>query len=1256
LKTYFRNCCALLAATLVCPAAVAVADGSRPWQFFICAGALGQTSPPQGPAAAAPSASRFAPLSLLQRKDNTPPDPFAAAKSQGAGIGTPTGGAAAPGARPQSIPPGTPPTNRPNDSAAGQPAARLASPDRAARAQSDSLLIAARRALAVGDSRRAQALVDQAQRLQVKYDYLDDSPAKIAEAIGKHHELMQSIQRHGGTPSAVERRQQANLMMEQSEALRRWQELDEAERLARDVSRMGVTFTPYETTPQTLLERIAASRQGASAAGIKPLPPVTSAAAPTPLPPQQPAYNGASLIVSDNQVVPAVGQPGPPAGPYPETRAIYDRSNDPTRNMPAAAQQPINGLQRFPAQEAIPSPQPAASLPGATPRGVELFQQGEQALKQGQVPQALDLFRQAHGFRNELDPQMQQRLQGYLLDLSRPQPAPAGPGALIQNATTEQEQLRKKIAADVAVRESEARRIQENDPKRALAMMQEIRAAVEPAALDAPSREALLRRVDRSIAEMQRYLDDNQARIELNERNAATRAEIKREETVRVEVQNDLAKLVDEFNKLMDERRYAEAEVVAKKAGELAPDEPVVRQLKLQSQFVRNFMNNTNIRDLQQRGLVRAMESVSESAIPFDDRNPIDFGDPKSWQELTLRRKSQLEGLEFRRSEKELEIQQKLKTPVSLRFQNAPLSQVLDYLAKLAQVNMHVDPQGLLEEGVNTNTPVTIDLSQDISLKSALNLILEPLHLAYVIEDEVLKVTSETLRGGTLITVPYNVADLVIPIPNFAPNGNIGMGAALRDAYGSAAAASGFGAQSPLAVVASKDGAPSNAMIDPAVLAQVSASSAGGLPAMIPGKQMGNGPGGLGGAALADFDSLIDLITSTIAPTTWDDVGGPGSIQPFATNLSLVVSQTQDVHEQIVDLLEQLRRLQDLQVTIEVRFITLNDNFFERIGLDFDFQIDDNIDRPFQVFGQPDPAFDGLDDPGGVEASRDVSDRDHGPKVVVGRSSNTAFSADLDIPFNQGSFGLAVPQFGGFDPSAAATMGFAILSDIEAFFFIEAVQGDRRSNVLQAPKVTLFNGQQAFVSDTSQSPFVISVIPVVGDFAAAHQPVIVILSEGTFLTVQAVVSADRRFVRLTVVPFFSSIGEVNTFTFVGSDTTTTDSSSEGPDDETTGRTNRTTRTTSGTTVQLPTFSFVTVTTTVSVPDGGTILMGGIKRLSEGRNEFGVPLLNKIPYINRLFSNVGIGRETQSLMMMVTPRIIIQEEEEANLLGTTPVGP
>ena len=139
------------------------------------------------------------------------------------------------------------------------------------------------------------------------------------------------------------------------------------------------------------------------------------------------------------------------------------------------------------------------------------------------------------------------------------------------------------------------------------------------------------------------------------------------------------------------------------------------------------------------------------------------------------------------------------------------------------------------------------------------------------------------------------------------------------------------------------------AVANASVLAQMSSSG------MLPGvtsrspQPLGYAPGSMGGATQADFDTLIDLITSTIAPQSWDTVGGPGSIEGFPTNLSLVVSQTQEVHEQIADLLDQLRRLQDLQVTIEVRFITLNDTFFERIGIDFDFEVDDNTG---QIDGQ----------------------------------------------------------------------------------------------------------------------------------------------------------------------------------------------------------------------------------------------------------------------------------------------------------------
>jgi len=43
--------------------------------------------------------------------------------------------------------------------------------------------------------------------------------------------------------------------------------------------------------------------------------------------------------------------------------------------------------------------------------------------------------------------------------------------------------------------------------------------------------------------------------------------------------------------------------------------------------------------------------------------------------------------------------------------------------------------------------------------------------------------------------------------------------------------------------------------------------------------------GGFGGASMADFDELMNLIASTVQPETWEEVGGPGTMAPFATGV-----------------------------------------------------------------------------------------------------------------------------------------------------------------------------------------------------------------------------------------------------------------------------------------------------------------------------------------------------------------------------------
>ncbi len=73
------------------------------------------------------------------------------------------------------------------------------------------------------------------------------------------------------------------------------------------------------------------------------------------------------------------------------------------------------------------------------------------------------------------------------------------------------------------------------------------------------------------------------------------------------------------------------------------------------------------------------------------------------------------------------------------------------------------------------------------------------------------------------------------------------------------------------------------------------------------------------------------------------------------------------------------------------------------------------------------------------------------------------------------------------------------------------------------------------------------------------------------------------------------------FTFTGRRSTNTGTSIINPNTGLpTGNRNDEDEVIEGTTVQQPTIGITQIQTNVNVPDGGTILLGGIKRLSEGR--------------------------------------------------------
>ncbi|MEQ8789666.1 MAG: M56 family metallopeptidase [Pirellulaceae bacterium] len=219
-----------------------------------------------------------------------------------------------------------------------------------------------------------------------------------------------------------------------------------------------------------------------------------------------------------------------------------------------------------------------------------------------------------------------------------------------------------------------------------------------------------------------------------------------------------------------------------------------------------------------------------------------------------------------RKENADTELSRTLDKKIDVDWSDVALADALLSLAQTAGVNVTIDDEGLHEEGVTKSMKVSLDVKQ-VSVRSVLRLLLEPLHLTYRIKDETLQVTSKERARGETLAMVYAVADLVVPVAKTVRISKLEPGKRTQD------------------------------------------------------KQ-----------PVVEFNSLVELITSTVAPDTWSNVGGSGAISPFETNLSLVVRQTRDVHEEIADLLEQLRRLQDIQVTLQVQTARVSAERFDWIS------------------------------------------------------------------------------------------------------------------------------------------------------------------------------------------------------------------------------------------------------------------------------------------------------------------------------------
>jgi hypothetical protein len=103
------------------------------------------------------------------------------------------------------------------------------------------------------------------------------------------------------------------------------------------------------------------------------------------------------------------------------------------------------------------------------------------------------------------------------------------------------------------------------------------------------------------------------------------------------------------------------------------------------------------------------------------------------WQELSDRRIKEYSSMTLaRQGDAEKKIEEALKSPTRLDFDELPLQEVLTYLKDLHHIEIQVDRKALDEVGLDPSTvPITKHL-EGISLHSALKLMLRDLDLTYV--------------------------------------------------------------------------------------------------------------------------------------------------------------------------------------------------------------------------------------------------------------------------------------------------------------------------------------------------------------------------------------------------------------------------------------------------------------------------------------------------------------------------------------------
>jgi type II secretory pathway component GspD/PulD (secretin) len=371
--------------------------------------------------------------------------------------------------------------------------------------------------------------------------------------------------------------------------------------------------------------------------------------------------------------------------------------------------------------------------------------------------------------------------------------------------------------------------------------------------------------------------------------------------------------------------------------------------------------------------------------------------------------------------------------------------------------------------------------------------------------------------------------------------------------------------------------------------------------------------------SVVDDARLTEIITSSIAADKWDGA-------PFTMTYQqgvLYVRADNETIQQVGDLINELRRHVGIQIDIEARFLSVEDSFLEDVGID--------------LRGLGNQSAQGLAGRG-LEKNGDRANAgfdDFGPRQQQNAAipGNVGTGTEPGIFFNDGEDGDAMARVenlfsstlggrnNGLTNAGGFSLQYAFLDDTEVEVVLRAVSKQERSEQIEAPRLLVYNNTRASMHFLRNISYIRDFEVEIAQAAAVANPVIGTVHDGVALDVRPVVDSDLRFITMELRPTVMTLQlPIPTFT-----------------------------TTLGVgqpiSIQLPQVTLQRVRTTVTMPDGGTMMLGGMRLVERQNLRSTVPLLGSLPGLSWLFSRNGTSVQNRKMLILIRSKIVLMEELE-----------